>query len=107
MKRTLVLGMAVWTILVLSSCAQMFTAKTDVAVETLPDGTCRATYSSNKEQQGLTADICGGKVAVDKAGTLEQVVAATAATQAELLKMVNKLTDLIPAAAKAGALAGS
>ena len=93
--------------LALTGCAQGFTAKTSVSVSVSPDGSCQATYTSDKEQVGLEAEVCGGKVKVDKSGTLESVVAATAASQAELIKMLNKLTDLIPAAAKAGVLAGS
>ena len=87
--------------------ANYFSAKTQVDVMVSPDGTCQATYTSDKEQVGLEAMVCGGTVKVDKSGTLESVVAATAASQAELIKMLNKLTDLIPTAAKAGVLAGS
>ena len=91
----------------LPGCAQMFSSKTQVAVLHNPDGTCQASYSSDKEQQGLEAEVCGGKIKVDKSGTMEAVVAASAATQASLARILEALAPLIPAAAKAGALAGS
>lgn len=94
-------------LITLGGCAQAFTAKTNVSLTVSKDGTCTATYSSDKEQTGLEASVCGGKVSVDKSGTLESVVAATAVSQAMMLQILNKLTDLIPAAAKGGALAGS
>ena len=72
-------------------CAQMFTAKTAVTVSVSPDGTCTATYSSDKEQSGLEAEVCGGKVKVDRSGTLESVVAAVAQTQLFILKQIEGL----------------
>ena len=87
--------------------AQNYTAKTTVHVLKSPDGTCQADYASDKEQQGLEAEVCGGKVKVDKSGTLESVVAAQAASNAALAKILEALTALIPAAAQGGALAGS
>ena len=87
--------------------AQNYTAKTSVHVMKSPDGTCQADYSSDKEQQGLEAEVCGGKVRVDKSGTLESVVAAQAASTAALIKILETLTALIPAGANAGALSGS
>ena len=99
----LIIAACLLLFLSLTSCASTFTAKTDVTVEHLPDGTCRASFSSNKEETNLKAEVCGGKISVEKAGTLESVVAAVAATQASIAKTLEVLT----AAAKAGALAGS
>jgi len=94
---------AVCCLLSIAGCASLMTSKTEVEVEHLADGTCRARYRSDKEQQGLTASVCGGSLTVDKSGTLESVVAATAQTQAAIARIVEQLA----AAAKAGALAGS
>ena len=46
-------------VMTLSGCAQMFTSKTTVTVEVVKkDGeTCKAEYSSDKEQQGLSGNI--------------------------------------------------
>jgi hypothetical protein len=85
--------------LALTGCAQMFTSKTNVTVEVLPDKTCRATYSSDKEQLGLEASICGGTVKVDKSGTLESVVASSLALQMKVVDLIQTLT----AAAKTAA----
>ena len=100
--------LAVVAIFAMVGCgAQNYTAKTSVHVMKSPDGTCQADYSSDKEQQGLEAEVCGGKVRVDKSGTLESVVAAQAASTAALIKILETLTALIPAGANAGALSGS
>jgi len=73
--KTLLAAAAILMLLALEmGCAQMFTAKTTVTVNTSPDGTCAATYSSDKEQIGLEASVCGGTVKVDKAGTPEAVI---------------------------------
>lgn len=90
-------------LLSIAGCAALMTSKTEVEVEYLADGTCRARYRSDKEQQGITAAVCGGSLTVDKSGTLESVVAATAQTQAAIARIIEQLA----AAAKAGALAGS
>ena len=74
----------------LSGCAQMFTAKTTVRVERLPDGTCIAEYTSDKEQIGLEASVCEGNVKVDKAGTQEAVIAAVLSMQGQLLQMIRE-----------------
>ena len=91
--------------LLISGCAQMFTAKTKASY-IRPDGT-RIEYESDKEQIGLDADFdpVTGKfhIKVDKAGTLESVVAATMQTQI----MLNQLIQTIGAGVKTGALAGS
>jgi hypothetical protein len=60
-------------------------SRTSVNVEVRPDGTCIANYTSDKEQMGLEAAICGGNVKVDKSGTLESVVAAQSAIIQKLL----------------------
>lgn len=102
MRRNLRLGVACLVILLLTGCAQMFTAKTTVSVETGPDGRCIASYTSDKQQEGLEASICGGAIKTAQSGTLESVVAASLQTQALLLQMLQQL------ATKAGALgAGS
>lgn len=99
---------AVVAIFALVGCgAQNYTAKTSVHVRTSSDGTCEAEYASDKEQQGLKAEVCGGKIEVDKSGTLESVVAAQAASTAALIKILETLTTMIPAGARAGALSGS
>lgn len=100
--------LAVVAIFAMVGCgAQNYTAKTNVHVLVSPDGTCEAEYSSDKEQQGLETEVCGGKVKVDKSGTLESVVVAQAASTAALIKILETLTALIPAGANAGALSGS
>ena len=78
----------------------MFTAKTTVSVSVSPDGTCNATYSSDKEQLGLEAEVCGGRVKVDKSGTLESVVAATLAAQTLLLNRLEALLKVAPVPVK-------
>lgn len=103
MRRNLRLGVALLVILLPAGCAQMFTSKTQVNVETFPDGRCVATYSSDKQQQGLEASVCGGIVKVDQAGTLESVVAATIQTQGMILQLMQQLM----AGSKTGALTGS
>ena len=86
-------------LLSITGCAQMFTAKTTVHYERHPDGTIVADYSSDKEQQGLEAHLgTSPSIKVDKSGTLESVVAATLATQLELLKMLKELAAASAAA---------
>jgi hypothetical protein len=63
-------------------------AVTVVRVEMKPDGTCIGNYWSSKEQIGFEAVVCGGSVKVDKAGTLESVVASQSAIIQKLLKSV-------------------
>lgn len=87
--------------------ANYFSAKTSVHVMVAPDGTCQADYTSDKEQQGLEASVCGGTVKVDKSGTLESVVSATLQNSMMMQQLIQQLSTLIPAAAKTGALAGS
>ena len=91
------------TLVFIGCNAQGYTAKTVVSVSTSPDGTCQASYASDKEQQGLEAEVCGGKIKVDKSGTLESIVAAQAANNAALAKILEALL----AAARNGALSGS
>ncbi|MNC95809.1 hypothetical protein D3C83_130130 [compost metagenome] len=68
----------------------MFTAKTIVTVEVRPDGTCIAAYTSDKEQIGLDASVCGGFVKVDKAGTQEAVIAAVLSMQSQLVQLIRE-----------------
>lgn len=91
--------------LVLSGCAQMFTAKTEVTIERIAkDGSiCRGTYKSDKEQIGLEGEVCGGHIKVDKSGTMAEVVQATRDMQAALLLFIQSQVN----AARAGATAAS
>jgi hypothetical protein len=91
MRGTLALAMLALCV-TLAGCAQMFTSKTNVTVEVLPDKTCRASYSSDKEQVGLTASVCGGFVSVEKSGTLESVVASSLALQLKVVDLIQTLT---------------
>jgi len=102
-KRILFLSLIVGAAFVyLTGCASMYTAKTKVHVEIRPDGTCIGDYSSDKEQQGLEAAICGGNIKVDKSGTLESIVAAIASQQAQIARVFETLLPLAASAAKAG-----
>ena len=80
--RLLLTGVALFCLYLLSGCA----SKTTVHVEVRADGTCVGDYTSDKEQMGLEAAICGGKVKVEKSGTLESVVAA----QSQIIQMLMK-----------------
>jgi hypothetical protein len=92
----------------LSGCAQMFTAKTKASYKvTSPTGVVtEALYESDKEQVGFDAEIdpTTGKVHVkaDKSGTLESVVAAIAAQQAQIGKLFETILPMAAQAAKAG-----
>lgn len=68
--------------LLLFGCS-MLSANTTVDLKVEPDGTCTGHYSSNKEQVGMEAAICGGTVKVDKATTQEAI----------LLKMLEMLQN--------------
>ena len=69
-------------------CAGMFTAKTTVRVEVRPDGTCIGDYTSDKEQVGFEAAVCGGSVKVDKASTQDAVIAAVLSIQNQIWSML-------------------
>ena len=72
-------------------------------------------YTSNKNQENFkaafTIDQSTGKVSglsvETTAVTPESAMAATAQAQAAMAALLSKLVDMIPAAAKTGALAGS
>ena len=87
--------------------ARYFSAQTQVDVMVSPDGTCHASYSSEKEQQGLEASVCGGSVKVDKSGTLESVVAASLQSTLKMQEIMGQLLQMIPAAASMAAKSGS
>ena len=87
--------------------ANYFSAKTTVAVSTMPDGTCTASYSSDKDQQGLEASVCGGSIKVDKSGTLESAVAASMQATLKMQDLLAQLLQMVPAAAKMAATSGS
>ena len=88
------------------SCAKMYTSETTASYVKNPDGTFALNYTSNKEQQGLTASVDPdtGKldVHVDKSGTAEVVVQAVSAMQQKMLDMMNKMMDQL---IKAGGVA--
>ncbi len=83
-------------------CYPMFAAKTTVHVQVLPDGTCMADFTSDKEENDLVASVCGGNVSVKKAGSQPEVIAAVLNLYQSLANQIATLA----AAAKAGA-AGS
>lgn len=85
-----------------SGCYPMFAAKTTVHVQVMPDGTCTADYTSDKEENDLAASVCGGTVSVKKAGSQPEVIAAVLTLYQNLANQIAQLT----AAAKTGA-AGS
>ena len=94
MKRKLIENTAILVVLVLIvalsgyGCASMFTAKTTVRVEVRPDGTCIGDYTSDKEQVGFEAAVCGGSVKVDKASTQDAVIAAVLSMQSQVLQLI-------------------
>lgn len=85
----------VTALLLLTGCAQMFTAKTTASYRLHPDGTKEIIYSSDKEQVGLDVDfeedakgnIKKIRIRVDKSGTQESVIAASMAIQQQALKL--------------------
>jgi ABC-type glycerol-3-phosphate transport system substrate-binding protein len=107
MKERIINTMAIAAILLaailMSGCAQMFTAKTTATYRILPDGTKEISYSSDKEQVGLKVNLeeSAGKVqslkiSVDKASTQEEIIAATLQNQSELLKLIQMLATSAP-----------
>ena len=84
----LVIAFLLAVFLSLNGCAQMFTAKTTVRIEVRPDGTCIGNYTSDKEQVGFEAAVCGGSVKVDKATTQEAVIAAVLSMQSQVLQLI-------------------
>jgi hypothetical protein len=90
----------------------MWSASTEATYEISPDGK-KIYYSSNKEMQGLileVSDIDGKihtvKISVDKSSTSEAAVAAALQVQLnlqqQLMRLIDQLTPLATAAAKAG-----
>ncbi len=88
----------------LTGCASMFAAKTTLHYEKKPDGSVIADWESGKEQIGLDADALTGKIKVDKSGTQEAVIAASLATQVELLKLMQQLVPLVAKGAGGGGI---
>ena len=87
--------------LVLTGCGvAQFTASTTASVMKSPDGTCSATYTSNKDQVGLDAAVCGGTIKVDKSSTSEAAIAAAAQAMAKMQETVGKLVDELIALGK-------
>ena len=94
-------------IVLLAGCGYAWnSANTKATYQITPDGKF-ISYESNKEQQGLDLDLTeengkikSVKIHVDRAGSLESIVASMAATQAALIKM---LQDLALATAAKGA----
>jgi hypothetical protein len=84
-----------------NGCAQMFTSKTTVHFETRNSNgdTCIGDYTSDKEQIGLEAIICGGAtIKVDKASTQEAVVAAVLSMQSQMLQFIKEQAAVAKAA---------
>ena len=92
-------------VLLLTGCAQMFTAKTQASY-TAPNGAV-VEYSSDKEQQNLMFDLdpATGKihVQVDKAGTPDAVIAAVAQQITQINKILETLAPMMAEAAKVAA----
>ena len=76
--------------LMMQGCYALNSANTSVSVKVSPDGTCQAEYSSNKEQVGLRAQVCGGEVEVDKSGSSEVIAAGSLANQRELIQLLRE-----------------
>ena len=87
--------------------ARDFSAGTTVTVSVDKDGNCQASYSSNKEQQGLEAMICGGGVKVDRSGTLESVVAASVESNMKMQEIMAQLLQMLGVAGKMASTTGS
>lgn len=86
-----------------------YSASTTATYQISPDGTKLVSYTSNKEQQGLDVELKeeDGKIKlvrihVDKSGTMESIVAAIAAQQAQIGKLFETLLPLASQAAKMG-----
>lgn len=107
------------SVCLLTSCSVLNpTAKDQLGSTTASYKTADGTaidYTSNKNQENFKAafmvDPATGKISglsvETTAVTPESAIAATAQAQAATAALLNKLLDMIPAAAKAGALAGS
>jgi len=89
-------------ILTITGCARMFTSATTVHVETInkQGDSCKADYTSDKEQEDLKAKVCGGTISTAKSGTLESVVEGVTALQRELTGLIGEFLK----GANAGAL---
>lgn len=84
-------------LLILGGCAPLFTAQTTVHFELRPDGTCVGDYTSNKDQVGLSATLCGGsQIHVDKATTSEAVTAAVLQLHLRISDLLEKLNSRQP-----------
>lgn len=83
-------------VMMMQGCYALNSASTNVSVKVSPDGTCQAEYSSNKEQVGLEASVCGGSVRVDKAGSSEAIAAGSLANQLELIRLIERLMNYKP-----------
>ena len=104
MRRNLRLAVALLVILFLSACsmADQSLGKT-VAKVTMPDGTV---YEWNNTKN-IDLEITASSVSI-KSVTPEQAMANVAASNAAVAAALSKIAEmLIPAAARAGAMAGS
>jgi len=94
-------------VLAFAGCGYAFnSASTKAVYQITPDGKL-ISYESNKEQQGLSLDLVEDdgkiksvKIHVDRAGSLESIVASMAAQQAALAKILQDLLPLMAAASK-------
>ena len=101
----ILLAVVLAVLLSVAGCAQMFACTTEASFEVTmsPEGKTlsrKVTYSSCKEQIGLDAQFAEDgtpkRVQVDKAGTQESVIAATAAVQLKMLDMISQLMAAKP-----------
>lgn len=86
--------------LIFSGCYALNSASTTVKVLKTGDS-CQAEYSSNKEQVGLEASVCGGSVKVDKSGSNDAVIAATLAMQQQMFAFVQQMIAMFAASSGA------
>lgn len=111
--RNILLGAALLTILALAGCAtaDRSLGRTTANI-TFPDGTI-ATWDNTKnidvtwEVDPVTKKYVFSLKSITPETAMANVAASNAATAAALSKFADMIAPLIPAAAKAGALAGS
>lgn len=88
MVRSVMMLAAILAALMLQGCYEWNAARTQLEVQT---ANCTAKYSSNKEQVGLAAKVCGGEVSVDKSGSSEAVLATLLQVQLKMLELIQQI----------------
>lgn len=111
-KRNLLLGVAIMTLVAFSGCTAAQSLGETTAMVTLKDGTV-IQWVNNKDINfdasfdGKNEQFTFKGNSMTPAAAMANVAASNAAAAAALQKIMEIIGPLIPAAAKAGALAGS